>query len=173
MWKLCKCYEYVCMISFFKCKIEGSQIFVNQRVMKSQRKPPRPFSSPPLLFFFSSDFAGIVSLRFNCSDQMTYQTTAQIFMGLAQAWWPWETEEREISEMRWTKISMKPWSSNRMQPVYFHSVLHFCFNFCRGWCVGLLRRVQSHLHRGERERRRFRIDREICRNVSKVWRHVD
>ena len=23
--------------------------------------------------------------RFNCSDQMTYQTTAQIFMGLAQA----------------------------------------------------------------------------------------
>ena len=61
--------------------VNGCHLFV-QRV-KSQRNP-QSFSFFPLLPDFS-DLAGIVSPRFNCSDQMTYQTTAQIFMGLAQA----------------------------------------------------------------------------------------
>lgn len=62
-----------------------------------------------------SDLAGIVSLRFNCSDQMTYQTTAQIFMGLAQACLEMKKDKHRIikhikHEALW-------------QPVYFHSVL--------------------------------------------------
>ena len=52
-----------------------------------------------------------LSLRFNCSDQMTYQTTAQIFMGLAQA-----TRRDEEGRRRTGHSQALP-----------------------GWCLGLLR----------------------------------
>lgn len=79
------CYLVLTLVTCYCNLLYGCHLFV-QRV-KSQRNP-QSFSFFPLLPDFS-DLAGIVSPRFNCSDQMTYQTTAQIFMGLAQAWLPW------------------------------------------------------------------------------------